>query len=72
MRVGGRIAWLELSPKKPKITSPAELVVTEGATIVLLRGVKAPLCESTGEVGLTFLTSITAPAAAICDPNDQL
>jgi hypothetical protein len=51
--------------------SPAELVVTEGATMVLLRGVKAPLCESTGEVRSTFFTSITAPAAAVCEPNDQ-
>ena len=72
MSPGGRIARLDVSPKKPKTRSPAEVVVTDGAVIVLLPGVNAPLWESTGEVVLTFFTSMTAPAADIRDPKDQL
>jgi hypothetical protein len=72
MTAGGRIARLDVMPKKPKTMSPAELVVTDGATINPLVGVNAPLCESTGVVGLTFFRSITDPAADICDPKDQL
>jgi hypothetical protein len=66
------MARLDVSPKKPKIMSSADVVVTDGATTDPLPRVKAPLCESTGEVGSTFLRSITAPAADICDPKDQV
>jgi len=59
-------------PKKPTTMSPADVVVTEGARMDMLPDVKAPLCESTGVAGSTFLKSMTAPAADVCDPRDQL
>jgi hypothetical protein len=36
-------------PKKPTTTSSDAVVVIEGAKTDLLWGVKAPLCESTGD-----------------------
>jgi hypothetical protein len=72
MTAGGRIVLLDVTPKNPTMTSPADPVVIEGATIDPLPGVKAPLCESTGVVGLMFLKSITAPASDACAARDQL
>jgi hypothetical protein len=63
---------LELAPKKPTTMSPADPVVIDGATMNPLAGVKAPLCESTGDVAFTPLKSMTDPAADACDPRDQL
>jgi hypothetical protein len=70
--LGGRIALLALTPKNPATMSPADPVVTEGATIDPFPGVKAPLWESTGLVASMPLKSITDPAADTCDPRDQL
>jgi hypothetical protein len=72
MTEGGRIALLEVTPKKPTTASPAEVVVIEGATSEPVPGVKAPLCESTGALELRFLKSMTEPAADACEPRAQL
>ena len=60
--LGGVILLPEVVPKKPRTTSPAAVVVTEGATIDRVCDVEAPLCESTGEVPSIPLTSRMAPA----------
>ncbi len=68
---GGWIDLLEVVPKNPSTTSPAEVVVTEGAANEELLGVKAPLWESIGELGLMPLRSRIAPAAETDEANVQ-
>ena len=70
--LGGEILLLELVAKKPKTTSSAVVVVTEGATIDPRRAVKAPLCESMGDVPSMPLKSRIAPPAEACEERDQL
>jgi hypothetical protein len=61
--LGERIDLLEVMPKKATMSSPAELVVIDGARRDLLIGVNAPLCESTGADASTPLASMIAPDA---------
>jgi hypothetical protein len=61
--LGVLIVLLEAMPKKPTTTSPAVVVVTDGATKDRLVGVNAPLCESTGADTSMPLVSRIAPAA---------
>jgi hypothetical protein len=68
---GAVILLLEVDPKNATTISPGTVVVTDGATIDRLRGVKAPLWESTGAVGSTPLKSRIAPEAEVCAPKDQ-
>ena len=55
---------LEVMVKNPKTTSPAAVVVIDGATNDRLLGVNAPLCESTG-----WDTSI--PCTSTIDPATE-
>jgi hypothetical protein len=68
---GGLIHLLELMPKKPITISPPATVLIEGAAKVDERGVKAPLCESIGEVGSMPLRATTPPAALADEASDQ-
>ena len=60
---------LELLAKKPRMRSRGAAVVTDGATIALLEGVNAPLCESTGADASIPLTSMIPPAADTDEAN---
>jgi hypothetical protein len=61
--------FIELAAKNPMTVSFLAVVVTDGATNEVLRGVNAPLWESTGEVASTPLRSRIAAAADVCDPT---
>ena len=72
MAVGGVIVLLAVMPKKPTTTSPATVVVTDGAENERLSGVNAPLCESMGADESIPLTSRTAAAADTAEAIVQL
>jgi hypothetical protein len=71
IELGALSVLVEFVEKKPTTVSPFEVVVTEGAANEVLRGVNAPLCESTGEVASIPLKSRIAAAAAACAPTDH-
>jgi hypothetical protein len=70
--VGGLIGLLEVVAKKPTTTSPAPVVLTDGATKDRRSGVNAPLCESMGADASMPLTSRIAPVAETAETNVQL
>jgi hypothetical protein len=69
---GARIVLFVLVPKKPTTMSPAAVVVTEGAANDPLFGVKAPLCESIGEAGSTFVKSVMLPTCPTAEDADHV
>jgi hypothetical protein len=70
--VGGLTVLLEVIAKKPMTTSPAVVVVTDGATKDRRSGVNAPLCESTGAEASIPVTSSTAAVAETEEARVQL
>jgi hypothetical protein len=58
--------------KNPKTTSPAAVVVIDGATKDRLLGVNAPLCESTGSDTSIPCTSTIDPVTETDDAKLQL
>jgi hypothetical protein len=72
IEAGGRRVLVEFVEKKPTTVSFFAVVVTDGALNEVLRGVNAPLCESTGELVSTPLKSRIAPAAEACESTDQV
>jgi hypothetical protein len=58
--------------KKPTMTSPAVVVVSDGAAKDLRSGVNAPLCESMGVDASTPSTSRIAPVAETGEARVQL
>jgi hypothetical protein len=69
---GARIDLLEVMPKKATMSSPAVLVVIDGARKDVLVGVNAPLCESTGADASIPLASMIAPAAETEEASVQV
>ena len=69
---GGLIILLEVMPKNPRTTSPAAVVVIDGATKARPLGVNAPLCESTGADTSIPRTSAIDPATETDEPKVQL
>jgi len=67
--VGVLKVFIVLAEKNPMTVSFFAVVVTDGATNEVFRGVNAPLWESTGEVASTPLRSRTAAAAEVCAPT---
>jgi len=72
IEVGGRRVLMEFVEKNPTTVSLFAVVVTDGAPNDVLRGVNAPLCESTGELVSMPLKSRIAPAAEACEPTSQV
>mgnify|MGYP003539233744 CR=1 FL=1 len=66
------ILLLAVVPKNPTTTSPATVVVTEGAAKKRFLGVNAPLCESMGADESTPLAWRIAPAADTAEGRVQL
>jgi hypothetical protein len=69
IELGARSVFVEFVAKKPMTVSLFAVVVTDGAAKEVLCRVKAPLCESTGEVASMPLKSMIAPAADACEPT---
>jgi hypothetical protein len=61
--------FIELAEKNPMTVSLLAVVVTDGATNEVFRGVNAPLWESTGEVVSTPFRSRIAAAADVWVPT---
>ena len=59
-------------PKNPKTTSPAAVVVIDGATKDRALGVNAPLCESIGMDTSIPCTSTIDPATETDEAKVQL
>jgi len=72
IEVGARSVFVEFVEKKPTTVSFLAVVVTDGPTNEVLRGVNPPPCESTGEVVSMPLKSMIAPAAEACEPTDHV
>ncbi|MFL5903199.1 MAG: hypothetical protein ACJ75Q_10995 [Gaiellaceae bacterium] len=71
MELGGWSVLIELVEKNPTTTSPAAVVLTDGATNERLLGVNAPLCESTGEAEAMPLKSRIDPPRGEGEDTDQ-
>ena len=69
---GGLIILFEVMPKNPKTTSPAAVVVIDGATKDRALGVNAPLCESIGVETSIPCTSTIDPATETDEAKVQL